>query len=259
MEGKEWGRRAQHRFVTACLVGAAIGVFAGGICAVCGAQAGRQHCRAWLAVWDSWQQVNQCWCSVRALQPHPRFVIAELPPTHSAPSWCQRCWEPWAEPGSLTGSLPQRCHPAQPLSHRISNRDNGTRLWAEPVLSCLLMVALSVYICLRVNPFQEQKWNVTTEHPECVGGCVVLVVLHNIRDSQFCWFLTVCCVYYTCEATCLFFLWTKRKHLTGGCFSVHMPLLHTHSWISHSLYGEIYCEYNWLGEMKHLQWVIERY
>lgn len=42
------------------------------------------------------QQVNQCWCSVRALQPHPRFVIAELPPTHSAPSWCQRCWEPWA-------------------------------------------------------------------------------------------------------------------------------------------------------------------
>lgn len=96
MEGKEWGRRAQHRFVTACLVGAAIGVFAGGICAVCGAQAGRQHCRAWLAVWDSWQQVNQCWCSVRALQPHPRFVIAELPPTHSAPSWCQRCWEPWA-------------------------------------------------------------------------------------------------------------------------------------------------------------------
>lgn len=116
-----------------------------------------------------------------------------------------------------------------------------------------------LYFLERVSAFQEHKWNVTVEHPECVCGCVVLVVLHNICDSEFCWFLTVHCVYHTCGVTYLFFLWTKRRHLTRDCFSVHMPLLHTHSWISYIQYWEIYCEYNWLSEMKHLQWVIERY
>lgn len=139
-------------------------------------------------------------------------------------------------------SQPQRCHPSRPLSHRgFQTGTSGTKLWAEPVLSCLRGAGAHggpqcLYFLERVSSFQEHKWNVTVECPECVGGCVVLVVLHNICDSQFCWFLTVRCVYYTCGVTCLFFLWTKRRHLTGDCFSVHMPLLHTHSWISYSLY-----------------------